>query len=69
MTDKSVELIRRFTPMSSRSAEWDFLMAGNGKPQRWHEIEDAFRVLIIADPAVIRLTGVYHNLVRRWAEV
>lgn len=50
MTDKIVELIRRFAPMSSRSAEWDFLMAGTGKPQRWHEIEDAFRVLIIADP-------------------
>ncbi|MBX9759184.1 MAG: hypothetical protein K2Y29_10450, partial [Beijerinckiaceae bacterium] len=50
MTDKIVELIRRFLPMSSRSAEWDFLMAGTGKPQRWHEIEDAYRVLIIADP-------------------
>src|SRR4051812_9096043 len=50
MADKIVELIRRFTPMSSRSAEWDFLMTGTGKPQRWHEIEDAFRVLIIADP-------------------
>ena len=50
MADKIVELIRRFTPMSSRSAEWDFQMAGTGKPQRWHEIEDAFRVLIIADP-------------------
>lgn len=50
MTDKIVELIRRFTPMSSRSAEWDFLMPGTGKPQRWHEIEDAFRVLVIADP-------------------
>lgn len=34
MTDKIVELIRRFTPMSSRSAEWDFLMPGIGKPQR-----------------------------------
>lgn len=53
MTDKIVELIRRFTPMSSRSAEWDFLMPGTGKPQRWHEIEDAFRVLVIADPGAI----------------
>jgi hypothetical protein len=50
MADKIVELIRRFTPMSSRSAEWDFLMPGSGKPQRWHEIEDAYRVLVIADP-------------------
>ncbi|MEO6218710.1 MAG: hypothetical protein ABIO86_21980 [Sphingomonas sp.] len=30
MTDKIAELIRRFAPMSSRSAEWDFLMAGTG---------------------------------------
>jgi hypothetical protein len=50
MTDKIVELIRRFVPLSSRSAEWDFLATGAGKPQRWHKIEDAYRVLIIADP-------------------
>jgi len=50
MTEKIVELIRRFAPMSSRSREWDFLMPGPGRPQRWHEIEDDFRVLIIADP-------------------
>jgi hypothetical protein len=51
MTEQIVELIRRFTPMASRSRDWDFIMAGNGKSQRWHEIEDEFRVLIIADPA------------------
>lgn len=50
MIDKVVELIRRFEPMSSRSWEWDFLTAGSGRPQRWHEIEDEHRVLIIADP-------------------
>jgi hypothetical protein len=50
MMEKVVELIRRFEPMSSRSGEWDFLMAGSGRSQRWHEIEDAHRVLIIADP-------------------
>lgn len=50
MTEKIVELIRRFEPMSFRSREWDFLMRGPGRPQRWHEIEDDFRVLIIADP-------------------
>jgi hypothetical protein len=50
MTEKIVELIRRFSPMSSRSKEWDFLMSGPGRPKRWHEIEDEFRVLIIADP-------------------
>ncbi len=50
MIEKAVELIRRFKPMSSRSLKWDFLMAGSGRPQRWHEIEDEHRVLIIADP-------------------
>lgn len=50
MTEKVVELIRRFTPMSSRSAEWDCLMVGTDRPKRWHEIEDKHRVLIIADP-------------------
>lgn len=50
MTEKVVELIRRFEPMSSRSSEWDSFMAGSGRPQRWHEIEDEHRVLIIADP-------------------
>ncbi|WP_337180799.1 hypothetical protein [Sphingopyxis granuli] len=50
MTDRIVELIRRFSPMSARSREWDFLVAGSGKPLRWHEIDDEHRVLIIADP-------------------
>lgn len=50
MTDKIVELIRRFAPMSSRAREWDLLLAGTGRPQRWHEIENEHRVLIIADP-------------------
>ena len=50
MTEKIVERIRRFAPLSSRSREWDFLMLGPGRPQHWHEIEDDFRVLIIADP-------------------
>jgi len=50
MTEKVVELIRRFKPMSSRSWEWDFLMSRPGKLQRWHEIEGEYRVLIIADP-------------------
>ncbi|CAM2158986.1 ATP-binding protein (plasmid) [Pararobbsia alpina] len=50
MTEKIVELIRRFSPMSPHSKKWDFLIPGAGKPQRWYEIEDEFRVLIIADP-------------------
>lgn len=48
--EKIVELIRRFSPMSSRSKEWDFVMTSPGRLKRWHEIEDEFRVLIIADP-------------------
>lgn len=50
MTEKIVELIRRFKPMSSRSWEWDFLLSGPGKLKRWHEIEEEYRILIIADP-------------------
>jgi len=50
MKEKIVELIRRFSPMSSRSKEWDVLMPGPGRSQLWHEIEDEFRALIIADP-------------------
>ena len=30
MTDKLVDLIRRFAPISSRSREWDFLMPESG---------------------------------------
>ena len=50
MTEKIVELIRRFSPMSPHSKEWDFFIPGSSRAQRWHEIEDEFRVLIIADP-------------------
>jgi len=50
MTEKIVELIRRFTPMSARSRDWDFLMPEPGRTKLWHEIKDQFRVLIIADP-------------------
>jgi hypothetical protein len=50
MIEKVVELIRRFKPTSSRSWERDSLMAGSGRPLRWHEIEEEHRVLIIADP-------------------
>jgi hypothetical protein len=50
MIENVVELIRRFTPMSFRSWDWDYLTAGSGQPQRWHEIESERRVLIIADP-------------------
>ena len=50
MTEKIVELIRRFMPISSQSRDWDFFLSGQGHPQYWHDIEDEFRVLIIADP-------------------
>ena len=50
MREIVVELIRRFMSISSRSREWDFLAAESGRPQRWHEIENEHRVLIIADP-------------------
>jgi hypothetical protein len=50
MREISVELIRRFAPLSSRTGHWDFLYLVPGKPQRWHEIEDERRVLILADP-------------------
>jgi len=50
MIEKVVELIRRFRPMSSRSSEWDLLITGTGRPQRWHQIEEEHRVLLLADP-------------------
>lgn len=50
MRETSVELIRRFAPLSSRTGYWDSLYLVPGKSQRWHEIEDERRVLILADP-------------------
>ena len=50
MSEKIVEPIRRFSPLSLASREWDLLMTGHSHAKRWHEIENEFRVLIIADP-------------------
>lgn len=50
MRDISVELIRKFAPLSSRTGHWDFLYFVPGKSQRWHEMEGERRVLILADP-------------------
>ncbi|HEX8642984.1 MAG TPA: hypothetical protein VF702_03625 [Allosphingosinicella sp.] len=51
MRDIVVQLIRRFLPVTAPAGDWDFLMsAPGGRPQRWHELEDAHRVLILADP-------------------
>jgi hypothetical protein len=47
--EKIVELIRRFTPLMSPS-DWEYIFAASSKTQRWHEIEDERRVLILADP-------------------
>ena len=50
MREIIVELIRRFAPLSSRTGYWDALYLAPGKPQRWNEIVDERRVLILADP-------------------
>jgi hypothetical protein len=50
MSDPVVELIRRFVPTSPELGDWDFVTARGGKPKRWHELTDARRVLILADP-------------------
>ncbi len=50
MKEISVELIRRFAPLSSRTGYWDSLYFSPGKPKRWHELVDERRVLILADP-------------------
>ena len=50
MREITVELIRRFAPFASRTGHWDVLYFVPGKPRGWHEIEDEYRVLILADP-------------------
>lgn len=50
MKEKVVELIRRFTPLSTQTPGWDFLSPASGRPRRWHEMEDEHRVLILAGP-------------------
>jgi hypothetical protein len=51
MRDIVVQLIRRFVPIIAPGGDWDFLAsAPGGRPQRWHELEEAHRVLILADP-------------------
>lgn len=51
MRDIVVELIRRFVAVVAPGGDWDFLAsAPEGRPRRWHELEDAHRVLILADP-------------------
>ena len=50
MRDVSVELIRKFAPLSSSTGHRDFLFDVPGKPQRWHEIQDERRLLILAEP-------------------
>lgn len=51
MRDIIVQLIRRFVPTVVPGGDWDFLAtAPGGRPQRWHQLEEAHRVLILADP-------------------
>jgi hypothetical protein len=51
MKDIVVELIRRFVPASSFAGDWEFLNPKpGGKPLGWHDLQDARRVLILADP-------------------
>jgi hypothetical protein len=63
MIEKIVELIRRFAPMSSRTWDLDFLQAGPGRPQRWHGIEEEYRVLIIERPGFISQLS---EVITRW---
>jgi hypothetical protein len=50
MKEKVVELIRRFTPLSTWTPGRDLLTSASGRPLRWYEIEDEHRALILADP-------------------
>jgi hypothetical protein len=55
MKDIVVQLIRRFVPITAPSGDWDNLAsAPGGRPLRWHELEEARRVLILADPGAAR---------------
>lgn len=50
MSERAVELIRKFAPLTSRTGHWDSMFLVPGKAQRWHEIQGEYRVLILADP-------------------
>lgn len=51
MKDVIVQLLRRFIPANPPLGDWEFLSsAPAGKAQRWHEMEDGYRVLILAEP-------------------
>jgi hypothetical protein len=50
MSEITVELIRKFAPLSSRSGHWDSLYLAPGKSQGWHKIDDERRALLFADP-------------------
>jgi IstB-like ATP binding protein len=50
MRDKVVELIRRFTPLTSPPGDWSHIFAPAGARMTWRQIEDEHRVLILAAP-------------------
>lgn len=50
MKDIVVPLIRRFVPAKPQFGEWEFLHPGpGGTVQGWRELEDHYRVLVLAD--------------------
>jgi hypothetical protein len=51
MREIIVPLIRRFVPAKPMLGDWEFLHPEpNGKMQGWRELEEHYRVLVLADP-------------------
>lgn len=51
MKDMIVPLIRRFIPAKLLLGDWEFLHPEpSGSVQRWRELEEHYRVLVLADP-------------------
>ncbi len=50
MREPIVELIRRLEPLSSRTGFPDHLFVAPGRSLRWHDVQDQYRVLVLADP-------------------
>ncbi len=51
MKDVIVPLIRRFVPAKPLLGDWEFLHPEpSGAVQGWRELEEHYRVLVLADP-------------------
>lgn len=51
MKDIIVPLIRRFVPAKPLLGDWEFLRPeAGGAVQGWRELEEHYRVLVLADP-------------------